>query len=390
MSEVAYEPLYLEGIKHFNECDFFEAHEVWEELWTDYRGESRKFYQGLIQAAVALHHFGNGNIRGARKLYHSSSDYLERIGRKHLGLDLDKFLAEFNAASREVIGQHRGVSGHRDRSGADPGDSPRSTVAGAARAIDARHMTRAATNHGVSSDEPSFAAEKFSGIARLFPLPNLVVFPHVMQPLHIFEPRYRALLEESLDGDSLIAMAILAPGWEANYEGRPPLGRRLLVQSRHPSPDRRRQLQCAVVGRQADRDCARTAASQAVSRGRSAALPRRLSAGFGRRATLVAAEKVAELFKQSLPQLAESTEGARPVLGKHVPLGMLTDIIAYTLDLRNLDTKGSNFLPRQMSIGAWSCFFEYLLHSRPRDEARHFRRRSATIEEFTAFAMLWP
>src|SRR5690606_38213144 len=58
---------------------------------------------------------------------------------------------------------------------------------------------------------------------RLFPLPNLVLFPHVMQPLHIFEPRYRALLEEALSGDGLIAMAVLAPGWEANYDGRPAL-----------------------------------------------------------------------------------------------------------------------------------------------------------------------
>jgi uncharacterized protein len=64
-----YDPLYLAGIEKFNECDYYESHEVWEELWTEYRGPSRKFYQGLIQAAVALYHFGNGNIRGARKLH---------------------------------------------------------------------------------------------------------------------------------------------------------------------------------------------------------------------------------------------------------------------------------------------------------------------------------
>jgi predicted metal-dependent hydrolase len=98
-----YHPLYLDGIKHFNECDFFEAHEVWEELWTDYRGESRKFYQGLIQAAVALFHFGNGNIRGARKLFHSSSDYLSAYGPWHLGLNVEKFLVEFKRCFAEVI-----------------------------------------------------------------------------------------------------------------------------------------------------------------------------------------------------------------------------------------------------------------------------------------------
>ena len=64
MSDESYSPLYLAGIEHFNVCDFYESHEVWEELWTDYQGPSRKFYQGLIQAAVALHHFGNGNTPG--------------------------------------------------------------------------------------------------------------------------------------------------------------------------------------------------------------------------------------------------------------------------------------------------------------------------------------
>ena len=51
---VDYDPLYLKGIEFFNACDYFEAHEAWEELWTDYRGELRRFYQGLIQVAVAL------------------------------------------------------------------------------------------------------------------------------------------------------------------------------------------------------------------------------------------------------------------------------------------------------------------------------------------------
>ncbi len=63
----------------------------------------------------------------------------------------------------------------------------------------------------------------FDGTARLFPLPNLVLFPHVIQPLHIFEPRYRQMTADALGGDRLIAMALLRPGWDENYEGRPPL-----------------------------------------------------------------------------------------------------------------------------------------------------------------------
>ncbi len=96
------DPLYLRGIEHFNACDFFEAHEVWEELWTEYHGPSRKFYQGLIQAAVCLFHFGNENIRGAKKLYHSSSNYLAAYRPFHLGLDIEAFLAQFEKCLAEV------------------------------------------------------------------------------------------------------------------------------------------------------------------------------------------------------------------------------------------------------------------------------------------------
>jgi predicted metal-dependent hydrolase len=97
-----YDPLYLQGIAYFNACEFFEAHEVWEELWKDYSGELRLFYKGLIQAAVALHHFGNGNIRGARKVYRSSRGYLEQYRPVCVGLDVDQFLAQFDACFAEV------------------------------------------------------------------------------------------------------------------------------------------------------------------------------------------------------------------------------------------------------------------------------------------------
>ena len=70
---------------------------------------------------------------------------------------------------------------------------------------------------------PLFPAQEFFGKVRLFPLPNLVLFPHVMQPLHVFEQRYRELLEDAMAGDRLVAMAALAPGWEKDYEGRPSL-----------------------------------------------------------------------------------------------------------------------------------------------------------------------
>jgi uncharacterized protein len=63
----------------------------------------------------------------------------------------------------------------------------------------------------------------FSGQLPLFPLPNVVLFPHGLLPLHIFEPRYRAMTEAALEGERLIGMAVLKPGWETTYKGNPPL-----------------------------------------------------------------------------------------------------------------------------------------------------------------------
>src|SRR5947208_1234704 len=82
-----YDPRYLAGIVLFNRGDFFEAHEVWESLWMDTSGEEKRFFQALIQAAVGLLHFCNGNTRGAVKLYRSSRDYMARYGSTYLGLD---------------------------------------------------------------------------------------------------------------------------------------------------------------------------------------------------------------------------------------------------------------------------------------------------------------
>jgi Lon protease-like protein len=59
----------------------------------------------------------------------------------------------------------------------------------------------------------------------IFPLPNVVLFPNVFLPLHIFEPRYRDMVADALAGDRIIGMVLLRPGWENDYEGRPPVYR---------------------------------------------------------------------------------------------------------------------------------------------------------------------
>lgn len=187
-------------------------------------------------------------------------------------------------------------------------------------------------------DEFSLSAEEFSGTVRLFPLPNLVLFPHVMQPLHIFESRYRDLLEEAVAEDGLIAMALLAPGWEADYEGRPPihpvacLGRVVVHQraesgsynlllsgvkrvriARELPPRKRFREARAVICED------RYPADQAAE---SSALQRRLRNALVR-------------ILHRIPSVLEQID---TLLGTDVTLGTLTDITSYMLDL-GLDEK---------------------------------------------------
>jgi Lon protease-like protein len=65
--------------------------------------------------------------------------------------------------------------------------------------------------------------ERAVGALKVFPLPSAVLFPGTALPLHIFEPRYRALVRDCLATDRVMALADLAPGWEEDYEGRPPV-----------------------------------------------------------------------------------------------------------------------------------------------------------------------
>jgi Lon protease-like protein len=57
----------------------------------------------------------------------------------------------------------------------------------------------------------------------IFPLSGIALFPEMLLPLHVFEPRYRALTRDALAGRGILAIAQLRPGFEANYQGRPPV-----------------------------------------------------------------------------------------------------------------------------------------------------------------------
>jgi predicted metal-dependent hydrolase len=91
-----FDPLYLKGIEEFNRQEYFASHETWEALWRKESGPERGFYQGLIQAAVALHHLRRGNLRGAQTLLGRSRRNLDPYRPVHLGLDVAAFLADLS------------------------------------------------------------------------------------------------------------------------------------------------------------------------------------------------------------------------------------------------------------------------------------------------------
>ena len=72
-----------------------------------------------------------------------------------------------------------------------------------------------------SRPEPEPLAPEELAALPIFPLPRVVLLPGAALPLHVFEPRYRAMMHDCLEaGPRAIAMAMLAPGWERDYEGR--------------------------------------------------------------------------------------------------------------------------------------------------------------------------
>jgi predicted metal-dependent hydrolase len=87
----SYDHRYLAGIVCFNRGDYFDAHEVWEALWMNCSSADRRFVQSLIQAAVSLYHWGNGNRAGADRLFHSGRRYMEPYRPHYHGLDVGRF-----------------------------------------------------------------------------------------------------------------------------------------------------------------------------------------------------------------------------------------------------------------------------------------------------------
>lgn len=91
------------AVRLFNEGQFLASHELFEELWEASHGPSSDCFKGLIQAAIALHHFQDGNLDGARKLYAGHRRYLAGYLPRHRGLDLAAFLDGMQSTFRPLL-----------------------------------------------------------------------------------------------------------------------------------------------------------------------------------------------------------------------------------------------------------------------------------------------
>ena len=106
------DPRIEQGISLFNAGDFFECHDVLEDFWGELTGPEKPLFQGLIQTAVALFHFEEGNLGGARKMFSSCRVYLSPFVPSCGGIDVARLLADLEACFSELMEEHASYPQH--------------------------------------------------------------------------------------------------------------------------------------------------------------------------------------------------------------------------------------------------------------------------------------
>ena len=176
--------------------------------------------------------------------------------------------------------------------------------------------------------------ENFTGRVRLFPLPNLVLFPHVVQPLHIFEPRYCEMLTDSLASDRLIAMALLEPGWETCYQKKPPIGSVVCIGkviTHTPTADNRHNILLAGLRRGRivkEIECGERSYRQAQVEILVDNYPPDCAESRAQ-----SQDELLAMFSKLVPEGLGVQESFQQLIGAQLPLGILTDVITFTLGL---------------------------------------------------------
>ena len=88
--------LFQDGLNYYRAGNYFEAHESWEDMWSDYYLVDRRFIQGLIQLSVSFVHLENGNIKGAKSLLNKSIEKFEEFNGTQRGININNLLKQIN------------------------------------------------------------------------------------------------------------------------------------------------------------------------------------------------------------------------------------------------------------------------------------------------------
>ncbi len=101
-----------EGILLFNAGEFFACHDVLEDFWGELTSPEKPFFQGLIQAAVALFHFEEGNLGGARRMAGSCRVYLSPFAPTCGRIDVARLLTDLETCFRELQKDYTSYPAH--------------------------------------------------------------------------------------------------------------------------------------------------------------------------------------------------------------------------------------------------------------------------------------
>jgi uncharacterized protein len=170
----------------------------------------------------------------------------------------------------------------------------------------------------------------FCGEVRLFPLSNLVLFPGNVLPLHIFESRYKEMLEDAIRGDQLVTMATLTPGFEHDYFSRPPvspvvcIGR--VIAHRRTAQGTYDLMLAGLTRARIDHEIEPVRSFRRAQVRVIDSLTVKASA-----ATSQQAEKLSARVAKVLPAMRTFFE---ELAGREIPLDALTDIVAFHLPLK--------------------------------------------------------
>ncbi|MCO8121962.1 LON peptidase substrate-binding domain-containing protein [Stieleria sp. TO1_6] len=181
-------------------------------------------------------------------------------------------------------------------------------------------------------DDLTRLPDDFDGRVRLFPLPSMVLFPHAMQPLHVFEPRYCEMLADALQSDQLIAMATLS-GDSASKKQPPAIAKTVCVGkivSHVEQEDQRHNILLVGIKRArvtAEIDAGRCYRIAAIDVLDDLYPPTGAASRSALRAELL------EAFGQIIPATESVQKGLSELLAGSMGLGPISDIISHTLPL---------------------------------------------------------